>query len=339
MFKKTYDFALCWSGTIKEFFVKALQEHCRNQRLSFLWINQENVSSTLKQLQKHSISIRVLLDTEATYNDPKDIYAKICYAAKDDGTVIINDPDRTKSATDKAFMHHELKRLGIDAPYSVIVRNWEPSNFRLTDIEKQNLGIPFVIKPSLGYGQLGVIRDAKGSIAEIARARNFSRGDDFLLQEKILPLQLAGKRAWFRVYHLFDRIIPCWWDDHQNLYEHVSFEEFNSYRLFALAKIVTKISNTTKMYWFSTEVAIDEKYNTRRYLAIDYVNDQCDMSSKSESINGVPDVVVDYTAQRIAEAARQSINRQKNTRKYSIILKDATIVDIRGLGAPLFLKG
>ena len=338
MFKKTYDFALCWSGTIEEFFVKALKEHCRQQRLSFIWINQENAATTLKQLQKHSISIRVLLDTEATYNAPKDIYAKICYAAKDDGSIIINDPDRTKAAVDKAFMHYELMRLGISVPYSVIVRNWEPNNFRLTSQEKQDLGIPFVIKPSLGYGQLGVIRDAKGSIAEIARARNFNRGDDFLLQEKILPIQLSGRRAWFRVYHLFDKIIPCWWDDHQNLYEHVSFEEFNSYRLFPLTKVVAKIANLTNMYWFSTELAIDQKYGKNRYLAIDYVNDQCDMSAKSESPNGVPDVVVDYTTQRMAEAARQSISRQKNARKYSIILKDATIVDIRGLGTPLFLK-
>ena len=92
------------------------------------------------------------------------------------------------------------------------------------------------------------------------------------------------------------------------------------------------------MYWFSTEVAIDEKYGARRCLAIDYVNDQCDMSAKSESINGVPDIIVDYTAQRITEAARQAISRQKNIRKYSVILKDATIVDIRGLGTPLSLK-
>ena len=275
----------------------------------------------------------MLLDTEASYNIKEDLYARICYAVKDNGGVVINDPDRTKSAIDKSVTHFELVNAGIATPYTVVVRNWEPDRFRLTEEQRQKLGVPFVIKPGLGYGQLGVIRDAQGTVREIATARNYDRGDNFLLQEKIIPITISQKRAWFRVFNVFDTIIPCWWDDQRNIYEHVAYEEFNSHQLFPLVKIVAKIAAITRMAWFSTEIAIDKKNGSVRFLPIDYVNDQCDMSAQSETLSGVPDAIVEFTAARIVVAAYQFIKKERPKKKYTIFLKDAT-VELRGLGTP-----
>ena len=331
---KRYDFGLSWSGTIKEYFVDCLQKSCKERNLSFFWINEDNVRDVLGGLESSFLKTTVLLDTEATYNKKNDPYARICYAVKDNGGVVINDPDRTKIAIDKSVMHYELMHMGIAVPYSVIVRNWEPHSFKLTDEERKNLSAPFVIKPALGYGQLGVVRDAKGSIREIARARSFDKGDNFLLQEKITPIELGSRRAWFRVLHVFNAIIPCWWDDGLNRYEHVSLEEFNNYNLFPLVVISAKIAAATRMVWFSTEVAIDMHEGKMRFVAIDYVNDQCDMSAKCETVNGVPDEVVAYTGRCIVESAYRFINGIKEEKKYTVLLKDAGIVDIRGLGTP-----
>lgn len=329
---KTYDFALAWDGALKERFVSLLKAACRERKLSFLWISQDNLKTVARDLDQKSLKVNVLLDTEATYNKKGDIYARICYAVKDSGGVVINDPDRAKAAIDKSVMHYELINAGIMAPYTLVVRNWEPASFRLPDDEKQKLGIPFIIKPALGYGQLGVIRDARGSISEIARARKFDRGDNFLLQEKVVPIELGGRRTWFRVFNVFDAIIPCWWDDQANRYEHVCYEEFNQYSLFPLTKIVSKISAITRMAWFSSEIAIDNKNGQKRFLVIDYVNDQCDMTSQSETPSGVPDLVAQFTADRIVDAAYRFINQQRLSKRYSIFLKDATI-EIRGLGS------
>ena len=100
------------------------------------------------QLESSSLKITVLLDTEATYNKKNDSYARICYAVKDNGGVVINDPDRTKIAIDKSVMHYELMNMGIAVPYSVIVRNWEPSSFRLTDEERKKLSALSERKPA-----------------------------------------------------------------------------------------------------------------------------------------------------------------------------------------------
>lgn len=335
---KVYEFGINWSGTIDENFVVFLRTACQEKKLSFLWISEDNVLQVAKDIERRYIIIKVLLDTEATYNKRDDIYARICYGVKDTGGVVINDPDRAKTAIDKSILHYELLNAGILTPYTVIVRNWQPNTYRLPDIEREKLGGGIIIKPALGYGQLGVIRDAHGSISEIAQARNYDRGDNFLLQEKITPIELGGKRAWFRVFNLFNTIIPCWWDDTLNHYEHVCYEDFNSYGLYPLVKIVSKTARLTRMAWFSTEIAIDNKNNQKRFLAIDYVNDQCSMDTQSETPSGVPDPIVKHTAQFMADVAYRYVRQGKIGRRYIVWLKDANI-EISGLGiAPELLK-
>ncbi|MFC1482982.1 hypothetical protein ACFL56_01860 [Candidatus Margulisiibacteriota bacterium] len=330
---KKIDFALNWSTKVKENFIHFLKERCNEKELSFLWVHEDNYKKVIKELESHQRAISVLLDTEATFNLPKDPYARVCYAVKDAGGMVINDPDRTKIAIDKSATHFELVNAGITTPYTVVVRNWEPANFKLTEKEKQMLGLPFVIKPALGFGQQGVVKEAQGSIREIACARHFDRGDNFLLQEKIVPIQLNGRRAWFRVFNVFNTLVPCWWDDQQNHYEHITFEEFNTHSLFPLVKIASKISSLTKMTWFSTEITIDKKNGKNRFVAIDYVNDQCDMSTLSETSSGLPDYIVEYIAHRIVDSSQKLMRNEKSHKKYSIWLKDATI-ELKGLARP-----
>ncbi|MGB2630158.1 MAG: hypothetical protein WBD24_05330 [Candidatus Omnitrophota bacterium] len=337
---KSYDFALSWDKN-KCIFTDTLVSDCREKDLSFLRITENKVRDIVKKLEAHEISINLLLDTEATYDIPGNLYARLCYAVKDGGGVVINDPDRARIAVDKAVMYYELMDSEIDTPYTVVIRNWEPSTYKLNPIEREKLGIPFIIKPGCGWGHRGVAYNATGTIRQIAEARNFDRGDNFLLQEKIFPIELSKKRAWFRVFHVFDTIIPCWWDDRTSWYEHVTNEEFRRYRLTPLVKIATKIANMSKMVWFSTEIAIDKKPGKPRFVAIDYVNDQCDMEAKSESKDGVPDHIVKLTAYSMVHAAKQlkAGKRIKSKRNYTILLRKKGPFAIRGLGfAPDLLR-
>jgi hypothetical protein len=329
---KEYDFGLNWSVKTKEHFVNSLKEACQKRDLSFFWICDDNVREVIKRLENGQLKVKFLLDTEATFNRDRDPYARACYAVKDNGGVIVNDPDRTKIAVDKSVMHYELINAGVNTPYSVVVRNWEPHSFKLTEEEKQNLGVPFVIKPACGYARQGVIDEAYGSIREIAQARNFDRGDNFLLQERINPIELSGRRAWFRVFHVFDMIIPCWWDDQTSVYEHLTEEEFREHRLFNLAKIVARIADIAPMVWFSTEIAIDKKFGQPRFVAIDYVNDQCDMTAQSQDESGVPDSIVEFTAKCIIEAAYHLVRSKEIDKDYNIWFQRGRKVQLRGLG-------
>lgn len=329
-----YDFALIWSICPNELFTNTLIADCRQKQLSFLWVHEGNVEEITRKLETSEMKIRVALDIQATYYKPQDTYARVCYAVKDAGGVVINDPDRARFAVDKSVMYFEVLNTGIITPYTVIVRNWEPNNFKLTEEERNGLGVPFVIKPGCGFGQRGVVKEATGSMEEILKAREFDKGDNFLLQEKISPMELDGKRAWFRIFHVFHEIIPCWWDDNVSWCEQVSAEEFNRYHLAPLAKIIARIAEMTGMIWFSTEVAIDTKNDQTRFVAIDYVNDQCDMTAQSETPIGIPDDIVKFTAYSIVHAAYRwiSLKEERPQKKYTILLKGGNQVRPRGLG-------
>jgi glutathione synthase/RimK-type ligase-like ATP-grasp enzyme len=328
---KIYNFALNCGSTESDDFIRALKAESKQEGLSFLWIHENNVREIVKKLENHTIQVQVLLDIGATYNLDRDWYARACYAVKDAGGTVINDPDRTKTAIDKSVMHFELQHAEIPTPYTVVVRNWEPHTFRLTEQEKHRLGTPFVIKPALGYASKGVVYDARGTVREIADARNYDRGDNFLLQEKIEAYTFGTKRSWFRVLNVFDTIIPCWWDDRQKTYEHIDYEEFNRFRLLPLVKMTAQIAAISRMAWFSTEIAFEKKEGRARFVVIDYVNDQCDMTTQSESPTGVPDEVVNFVALRIIQAAARIIDDQSLRNKYTVFLKGANL-EIRGLG-------
>ena len=134
-----YDFGFTWCEKEKEHFTTSLKDASAKKKLSFLWIYDENVRNLIKRLESGDLKVKFLLDNVATYSEVKDPYTRICYAIKDNGGVIINDPDRAKIATDKSIMHYELINAGITTPFSVIVRNWQPADLSSPKMRKINL--------------------------------------------------------------------------------------------------------------------------------------------------------------------------------------------------------
>jgi hypothetical protein len=298
-----------------------LERECKTRKMSFIWCNDGNVKKIIKGLQDGKLKIRFLLDTEATYSDQKDLYAKLCYKVKDAGGKVVDDPDDAKVSIDKSVMHYKLMRAGIPVPYTVVIRNWEPDKFELSQAERQKLGKSFIIKPALGYSQQGVIKNATWDIREIAKARKFDKGDNFLLQKRIEPTDLGLKKAWFRIFYLFGEIIPCWWDPDTRIYEHVKMKEMIDFELIPLVSTVLQIASITNMEWFSTEIALRiKKTGDRKFIAIDYVNDQCDMTVKSQKQDGVPDDIVEHIAKRFIRIAQLFLDGQDISKHYSLLL-------------------
>ncbi|MBU4457415.1 MAG: hypothetical protein KJ902_01595, partial [Candidatus Omnitrophica bacterium] len=301
---KSYDFALSWNSGAKEPFVKWVRRECNLRGLQFLLINSLNVSGVIEELEKGRMKIKFLLDNEANYDDKNDQFVRLCYAVKDINGWVICDPDDARQASNKAVTHYDLVRAKIPVPYTIVVRNWEPDDFSLTKEEMKKLGMPFIIKPASGFGQKGVVKNADGSINEIAQARHFNRGDDFLLQEKIEPIIFGDKQGWFRVYFLFGEIIPCWWNTENGGYWHVTLREMYNYRLLQLARITSEIARVANMDFFTTEIAIAGKGKERRFVVIDYVNDQPELCVRSEKGRFGPVAeVVEHAAERIIETA------------------------------------
>jgi len=154
---KRYDFALAWNSGPKEKFVAWTRKECSARGLKFLLITEKNVSGVIDGLEKNSIKIQFMLDNEADYNDPKNAFARLCYAVKDTGGHVVCDPDDARQAANKAVAHYDLVKAGIPVPYTIVVRNWEPDDFSLSNEEKRKLGSPYIIKPASGLGEKGVV--------------------------------------------------------------------------------------------------------------------------------------------------------------------------------------
>ena len=322
-----YDFALTWNSGYNEKFVKWARKECYLRGLKFILVRQSSVAGLINSLEKGKARIRFLLDNEADYNDPNNLFAKFCYAVKDKGGYVVCDPDDARQASNKAITHYDLVKANIPVPYTVVVRNWKPDNFKLTKEELTCLGLPFIIKPATGFGQKGVVKNATGSIKEIAQARHFNRGDDFLLQQKIEPIVLMGRRAWFRVYFLFGEIIPCWWDTETGHYSHVTLRDMHRFRLLPLARITSEIARMTQMDFFTTEIAIAGNSKERKFVAIDYVNDQPELCVRSEKVAGPVSDVIQHIAERITEIAWRTTKGMRISIDRSIWLAKAKTED------------
>jgi len=301
---KTYDFALAWNSGAKEPFVKWVRRECGLKKLRFLLVSGNNVSRVIEDLEKGRLKIKFLLDNEANYDDKNDLFARLCYAVKDIEGLVVCDPDDARQASNKSVAHYDLARARIPVPYTIVVRNWEPDDFTLTKEEIKKLGEPFIIKPASGFGQKGVVKNAIGAINDIAQARHFNRGDNFLLQEKIEPILFGERQGWFRVYFLFGEIIPCWWNTENGGYWHVTLREMYNHRLLPLARITSEIARITDMDFFTTEIAVTGMGKDRRFVVIDYVNDQPELCVRSEKVGKGPVAeVVEHVAERIVEIA------------------------------------
>lgn len=284
MFKK--DFMLTWDWEHDTDFIRKFEELCEKEGLSAIFVSPFNLNEVLEQLKNRKPNIKVLLDrasdTDAAFDTLID---KIILS----GTKTLNEARYAVKAMDKATMHLEFLVRGIDVPYTLIISSRDDlDNLKRGELDK--IGIPFIVKPAYGGGGEGVREE--WSLVDIKKFYEGRGGvDKYLLQEKVVPVYLDGKRAYFRIFYVCGYIIPCWWDDQTHIYGDIlTREEERKYNLGRLRDILKTIGEVSKLDFFSTEICITDK---QHFVVVDYVNDPCDMRPRSKCMDGVPDTVVE----------------------------------------------
>jgi len=291
---QTYDLAVAWTWEYDLDFVLLMEEYAKRSGITFLQIREDHVEETFDALKKGHLQIRYLLDRAS---DESELFQPLArwvlkrYRSGESRAIYpINPLDELQQAADKATMHLEFLSHGINVPYSIIVSPYDHRReveLSLTELAK--LGRPFIIKPAnTTGGGLGVVMGAE-SLKEIIDARQAHKKDKYLLQETVYPAMLYGRRAWFRVFYAFGAIIPCWWDDQTHLYTLLNAEQYADNRLASLCAITSRIQSICKLDFFSTELVITPN---EKIVAVDYVNEMCDMRFQSRHLDGVPDSLV-----------------------------------------------
>ncbi|MDB6039646.1 MAG: hypothetical protein JWM99_3487 [Verrucomicrobiales bacterium] len=299
---RVFDLAMTHKLDTDDFFIHQIQQHSAVLGLNFFLIEPVWLDCFFQRLAEGAIWAKVLLNMHSEHHLPEENYHRLVRLAHHKGVRVIDPPEVALAACDKARLHPRLVENGFNVPATIIVPREDVPAFRLTQEQKEMLGLPFVIKPSLGYGRKGVILDAQD---EEDLKRSFGAWDNpfYLLQPRIVAGTIGNCPAYFRVYYAFGSIWSCWWNCFTDQYRIVTEKDIEQFGLAALPEIVQRLATLTGMTFFSTELS---QVENGAFVLIDYVNDQCHMLSQSASPSmGVPDQVVAAIAKRLVEGARQ----------------------------------
>ena len=281
------DLAVAWDWEFDSEFLELLAGSCSSRHLTFRSIGREDAHGAAASVRSGRTRIGAFLDRAAPDEEP---FLTLARTVAGSGARILNHPRHVQGAADKATMHLEFLARGIDVPYTIIISPYaEQSEVGLTLSALASLGRPFIIKPAnTTGGGTGVILGAE-TLKDVIDSRQHHRKDKYLLQEKIVPTMMDGRRAWFRVFSVGETILPCWWDDLTHRYAAVTGEDARAFSLEKLRAITAEIASLCGLDFFSTEIAVTD---AGRFVTIDYVNEICDMRLQSLHPDGVPDDVV-----------------------------------------------
>jgi len=281
------DLAIAYTWEYDEEFVNAIIKIFNEKNLSTLTITYDNVDEIIQKVSQKELIAKFYLDRASDVAEEFEPLAKLMQENK---AYIINQYSNVQFAIDKATMHLEFITHGINTPYTIIISPYkEKKDIELSLEQLAKLGRPFIIKPAnTTGGGIGVVMGAE-TLADVLKARQHLEDDKYLLQEKIEPVEIEGKRFWFRSFYAFGEIIHCWWNDLTHIYSEIDKSDFIKYNLQEMDNIVNKIHQITNLDFFSTEIALTKE---QKFLVIDYVNDQCDMRFQSNHFDGVPDKII-----------------------------------------------
>ena len=285
-----------------DFFIHRIQQHCAEAGLNFFLVEPLWVQRFYEYYARNEVWAKVLLNMHSEHHLPDDIYHRLVLLAHHKNTKVIDPPDLAQAAFDKARMHGRLIAAGLHVPYTVVVPQGATATFQLSVEQKEQLGAPFVIKPSHGYGKRGVILDAKDE-SHLTRSVSAWTNPSYLLQKKIVPRVIGERPAYWRVFYCFGEVWVTWWNCFTDSYKVVSDGESQQHGLGRLVEIAKETAQLTQMKFFSSEVAQAEN---GEFVLIDYVNDQCHMLSQTSAPKmGVPDPVVAGIAKKLVISAAE----------------------------------
>jgi hypothetical protein len=270
--------------------------------LSVLPVNMSNVDRAMADIQRGWLRPFVYLDLASTtvprFND-------LLVTAARHGVYVIDHPDGLTDWTFKANSHQRLALAGLPVPPSVILPKSSPDR-ELTPDERAQIGERCVLKPSAGFGNKGVVVGVEPSAANISKARDFDRNDDWLVQRMISWTRLGDRPAYLRGYHLLGHRTLMWWcrQDDTDCYDLLPWDDLWTYNLLPAVDLIDRVAAASGLDFFSSEIAITsaDPHDPNRFVLIDYINDQCDMDPEARAgTSAIPQPWIKWVCARLAE--------------------------------------
>jgi hypothetical protein len=291
-----YDLGIAWNCVEDADFVKELNDCALKEGLRPYLIHAYNFYGTLKDIVENHIYILLFLDR--TVNDGTPL-CEVGDFLKRKSIVFINYPDRIQKLVNRYKIYLEPVAYNISLPARMLLKPQD--NRHIMELKIKYLSNPFVLKPVDGLYTAGINLDAK-SIDDILRIREQYGNVTYVAQEKIDPIILDKRRASFRNIYCLGEVIPSWWHPQDNVYEILTQNDIDKFKLDRLLSISKEIARVSKLDFFLTEVVIDKKSN---FFVTDQINIHPEIRQKSKFNDGMPDEIVKKIIKNIIYFAKQ----------------------------------
>jgi hypothetical protein len=282
--------------SINSSLLKIMQEGCAAHGLSSLLVNKTSVRQTIAAIRKGKLKPLVFLDL---CSRPGDEFYELLEVMAAAGVHTLCDP-KTLPYTFKAVSHPALEAAGVPLPPSVIIPRDQPDR-DLTPAELEKVGDRVVIKPSYGVAGLGVVVNVPPDKTQLAKAREYKRDEDWLIQRMIRWQKLPHRDAYLRAYNVLGQRTLMWWSNDHG-YARLTWDDFHKHDLIGAVELVDKIASVTGVEFFSSEIAITgDPGRPDRFCVIDYVNDQCDIDPDAAPGRSPPREWVRWVCHQMAQ--------------------------------------
>jgi hypothetical protein len=289
---RNFDLCLAWNWPYDTAFVERLACIFQKADIRLYQTTPANLDATLQALEREELCFKVFFDRASDENDG---FIPLVDWACQRVPLHINHRQLARRAWDKAAMHRHLTQAGLDAPYTIILPSYHEQP-EIPELDLTPLGNCFAIKPAHGGSGKGVILDAT-CWEQVLLARQQFPADQYLIQATVTPIWFDGHPAWFRVIYCVGQVFVSWWDPCTHIYTPLQFEERKSFSLDPLWEITWRIAALSQLELFSSEIAYAPD---GRFKVVDYINDPIDLRPQSETVEGVPDAILEKIAQDLA---------------------------------------
>ena len=300
-----FDICIATDWEYDDDFLKLVEKNVKEYGLTTYTVYKYNLKDTVSKIQTGKLNFRFLFD-RASDTEPTFVELQNLFLQKN--IPVFESLEQMLWASDKATMHLEFIENGINTPFTIILpsfKNVEKMNLNIHDLAV--LGRPFIIKPAnTTGGGIGVV-DGAETLEDVLSARLTHKNDKYLIQKKIIPVEKSNKRFWFRGYYACGLVQFSWWNDLTHLSEILTAEQIDYFELEEMFRIVDKIAAISKLNFFSTEIALTD---LNEFIVVDYINESCDMRLKSKHYDGVPNLIVENTAKKIADFVHNKIKNK-----------------------------
>ncbi|MCU0611441.1 MAG: YheC/YheD family protein, partial [Candidatus Eisenbacteria bacterium] len=244
------DLCLAWNWEHDAAVVGVLERGCLDRGVELLQVTPENLDVVVALLESDQLEFSVLFDRAS---DVDARFLPLVEWARRRGCRQINAHDRAVASRNKASMHLECIAAGLHTPHTIILPSVVEQE-RVPALDLSAMGDRFCVKPAHGGGGEGVIRHAR-TLQDVESARNLFPQDRYLVQSWVVPAQLDGRPAWFRVLYCAGDVHPCWWDPGTHIYEPLTDEEQDRHNVGGLRGVAHVIAWACGLDLFSTEIA------------------------------------------------------------------------------------